>query len=474
MPNKKIKIRNLEGLFNPKSVAVIGASRDHNSVGYGILRNLNSGCVFQCKYCKPFLGPIYPVNPYAEKVQGIKSYASILGVEDDVDLAIISVPAKIVPLVMEECVEKKVKAMIIISAGFAELGEEGIKLQDKVSDIAKKSKIPVLGPNCLGIIRPYSNLNASFAPAMPPQGNIAFISQSGALADSIIDWAIEARYGFSSVVSYGNRADLDVVDFLEYFGEDEETRVITIYIEGIKNGKRFMQVAEKVSKKKPIIALKAGRTKHGREAISTHTGSLAGSYKIYKAAFKQTGIILADNVEEMFDIAKTLAYQPLCKGNNIAIVSNAGGPAVLAADYCEQSGINLPELKKSTLNKIEKSGVMHKAYSRRNPLDLVGDALPERYKVAVDTLLSEKYVDGLIVIQTLQTMTDPEEDANVIIEAQKKYPDKPIICTYMGGHFTKSGIRLLEKNYIPDYNDPKKAVMAMKSLIERFQYLKKK
>ena len=325
-------MRNLNGLFKPKSVAIIGASRDHNSVGYGILRNLNTGCVFQCKYCKPFLGPLYPVNPYAEKVQGIRSYSSVLRIEENVDLAIISVPAKIVPNVLEECVEKKVKAIIVVSAGFAELGKEGKELQDKIAKIAKIAKIPLLGPNCLGVIRPSSNLNASFAPSMPPQGNIAFISQSGALADSIIDWAIEARYGFSTVVSYGNKADLNVVDFLEYFAQDEETKAITLYVEGIDNGKEFIEVAKKVSKIKPIIALKAGRSEHGREAISTHTGSLAGSYKVYEAAFKQAGVIMADNVEEMFDLAKALAYQPPCKGNNIAIISNAGGPAVLTTD----------------------------------------------------------------------------------------------------------------------------------------------
>jgi len=371
-------------------------------------------------------------------------------------------------------VEKKVKAIIVVSAGFAELGKEGKELQDKIAEIAKKAKIPLLGPNCLGVIRPSSNMNASFAPSMPPQGNIAFISQSGALADSIIDWAIEARYGFSTVVSYGNKADLNVVDFLEYFSQDEETKAITLYVEGIDNGKEFIEVAKKVSKIKPIIALKAGRSNQGRKAITTHTGSLAGSYKVYEAAFKQAGVIMADNVEEMFDLAKALAYQPPCKGNNIAIISNAGGPAVLTTDYCNDFGINLPELKQSTINKLEKSGVMHKAFSRRNPLDIIGDALPERYKIAVDTLLGESYIDGLLVIQTLQTMTDPEEDANVIIEAHKKYPNKPIVSTYMGGHFIDKGSKMLEQNNIPDYNDPKKSVRAMKALIDRFEYLKKK
>jgi len=467
-------MRNLDKLFNPKSVAIIGASRDHNSVGYGILRNLNTGCVFQCNYCKPFPGPIYPVNPYAEKVQGIRCYPSILRIEDSVDLAIIAVPAKIVSMVIEECVEKKVKAIIVVSAGFAELGKEGKKLQDEIAEVTKKAKIPLLGPNCLGVIRSCSKMNASFAPSMPPEGSIAFVSQSGALADSIIDWAIEARYGFSAIVSYGNKADLDAVDFLEYFAEDEKTKAITLYIEGIDDGEKFIEVAKEVSKKKPIIALKAGRSEHGRKAISTHTGSLAGSYDIYEAAFKQSGVIIADTVEEMFDLAKVLAYQPLCKGNNIAIISNAGGPAVLCADYCGMYGIDLPELKTSTINKLDKSGFMHKAYSKRNPLDIVGDALPERYKAALEALLGENYVDGVIVIQTLQTMTDPEENANIIIEAHKKYPDKPIICTYMGGHFSEKGIKLLEENSIPDYNDPKKSAKAMKTLIDRYNYLKKK
>jgi len=467
-------IKKLEGLFSPKSIAIIGASRDHNSVGYGILRNLNTGCVFQCKYCKPFPGKIYPVNPYAEKVQGIRAYPSILRIEDEVDLAIICVPAKIVPMVMEECVEKKVKAMIVISAGFAEIGEKGKELQEKIADIAKKSKIPLLGPNCLGVIRPSSKLNASFSPSMPPEGTIAFISQSGALADSIIDWAIEARYGFSSVVSIGNRADLDIVDFLEYFEDDEKTKAITIYVEGIGDGRKFMEVAERVSKKKPIIALKAGRTEHGKKAVSTHTGSLAGSYEIFEAALKQSGVIVADTVEEMFDYAKALAYQSSCKGNNVAIISNAGGPAVLCSDYCGLLGINLPELKKSTINKLDKTNVMHKAYSRRNPLDIVGDALPRRYEAALNVLLGENYIDGAIVIQTLQTMTDPEEDANIIIKAHEKFPDKPVISTYMGGHFSRKAIKLLEENKIPDFNDPKKSAMAMKILIDRYEYLKKK
>jgi len=376
-------------------------------------------------------------------------------------------PAKIVYSIVKECIQKKVRGIIIISAGFAELNGEGKKLQDKIVEDLKKAKIPLIGPNCLGIIRPSVNLNASFAPSMPPKGKIAFISQSGAIADSIIDWAIERRYGFSVLVSYGNRADLDVYDFLEWLEKDPETKAIALYIEGIKEGKKFMDVASKVSKKKPIIALKAGRTEQGSTAISSHTGSLAGSYEIYKAAFKQSGVMIAETIEDLFDLAKALANQPVCKENAVAIVTNGGGCGVLCADYCSELGVNLVDLKKSTLTKLEKTGEMHPAYSKRNPLDIVGDALPERYEASINTLLAEDYIHGLIVIQTLQTMTNPQEDARIIIEAKKKYPNKPIICVYMGGRFSEIGRRMLEAEGIPDFNDLRKAARAMWALVNR-------
>jgi acyl-CoA synthetase (NDP forming) len=300
---------------------------------------------------------------------------------------------------------------------------------------------------------------------MPPQGNIAFVSQSGAIADSIIDWAIENRYGFSAIISYGNKAMLDESDFLEYLAKDDETKAIALYIEGIHDGKKFMEIAKKCSK--PIIVLKSGRTDKGAKAISSHTGSLAGSYDIYKAAFKQSGVIISDTIEELFDSAKALADQPPAKSNRIAIVTNGGGCGVLAADYCSELGLDVVELRSSTLQKLDKTGQMHPAYSRRNPLDLVGDALPERYQAAIGTLLGEDYIDGMIVIQTLQTMTNPEEDANIIIELSKKYPDKPLVCVYMGGRFSKRGRYILDSNGIPDFNDIKKAATALAALVER-------
>ena len=456
----------LDPILKPRSIAVIGASRRKDAVGHGILTNLLKGGVYQSMHTVPFKGKVYPINPKAKILMGRKCYPSVTDIKGNVDLAVIAVPAKVVPHVMEDCVKKGVKGAIVISAGFAEYGEHGKRLQEKVMRTAKKGKIRIVGPNCLGILRTENHMNASFAPTMPPRGCVAFVSQSGALADSVIDWAIENRYGFSNVISYGNKADLDAHHFLEWLAEDKETDVIALYIEGLRYGKEFMRVAKKVTKKKPVVALKAGRGELGTKAISSHTGSLAGSYQIYEAMFKQTGIVPADSVEELFDLAKALGEQPACK-NSIGIVTNGGGCGVLAADYCEEFGVELAKLKKSTLKKLEASGKMHDAYSGRNPLDIIGDARPERYEVAVNTLLEENYINGLIVLQTLQAVTDPIQNAKFILEAHKKHPDKPIVCVYMGGRFSRKGIRYLEDHCIPDYNDPRKAAKAMWALIER-------
>jgi acetate---CoA ligase (ADP-forming) len=457
----------LNHILKPKSIAVIGASRNRGSVGHGILQNLLRGGVFMSQYARPFKGKVYAINPKAKSILGKRCYPSVKAVSKHIDLAVICVPAKIVPGVMKECVDKRIKGAIIISAGFGEFGDEGRKLQDKVLEIAKKGNIRIVGPNCLGVLRMENHMNASFAPTMPPRGYVAFISQSGALADSVIDWAIDNRYGFSNVISYGNKADLDAHDFMEWLADDPETRVITLYIEGVRDGRKFLEVAKRVVKKKPVIALKAGRGEAGTKAISSHTGSMAGSYAIYEAAFKQSGIIQADTVEELFDLAKVLAEQPACKNNSVAIVTNGGGCGVLTADYCEECGVKLAELTPATIKKLDSSGKMHPAYSRRNPLDIIGDALPDRYQVAIRTLLSEPYICGLIVIQTLQTMTDPIKDGRIIIDAHKNWPAKPIICVYMGGRFSKSGVRYVEGHCIPDYNDPRKAAKAMWALIER-------
>src|SRR3989338_511395 len=343
-------------LFNPKSIALIGASRDEKSVGYGILKNLAMGCVIKCRYCRPFGGKIFPVNPNADEILGMKCYKSILEIKEPVDMAIIAVPTRIAEQQVRLCIRKKVRSVIIVSAGFSETGEKGKRLQEKIALMLKKVKISFLGPNCLGVIRTSNHLNASFAPSIRPKGHIAFVSQSGALADSIIDWAIGERYGFSSIVSVGNAAGKDTSDFIEYFGNDNETKVITIYLEGLKDGRKFMKIAGEVSKKKPIVAVKAGKTPEGSMAVSSHTGNLAGDYEAYMAAFRQSGVIVAESVEEMFDIAKALATQPVPKSNSIAIVTNGGGPGVLCADYCTEFGVKLAGIDKKTINELEKSG----------------------------------------------------------------------------------------------------------------------
>ena len=463
---------NLEHILNPKTVCLIGATDKPNSVGLGILTNLLKGGVYLNEFCCGFKGKIYAVNPNRDKVLNIKCYKSILNINDKIDLAIIAVPARFVLNVVKECAEKKVKGAVIISAGFAETGKGGKELQDKIVTVAKKSGLRLIGPNCLGIIRTQNCLNASFAPTMPPKGSIAFISQSGAIIDSIIDWAVENRYGFSTIISIGNKADLDITDYLKWLEKDKATNAIAIYVEGMNNGRKFMKIAKKVNKIKPIIILKGGKTSKGAKAISSHTGSLAGSYDVYKAAFKQSGLTIAETVEELLDFSKALSTQPPCKINSIAIITNAGGCGVLCADSCEQLGIKLAELKPRTIEKLNKTGKMHPAYSKSNPLDIIGDALPERYEAALNTLLGENYIGGAIVIQTLQTTTYPKGDAEVIIKAAKKFK-KPIICTYMGGKYSREGIQILESHGVPDYNDLAKSAKVMKALIGRAKIAKK-
>ena len=446
---------NLKRIFNPKSVVIIGATDRPGSVGRGLCKNLLEGKKFR---------KIYFVNPFKEKVFGFKTYPKITDIKEEIDLAIIAVPAEIVPKVTKDCAKKKVGGVIIISAGFAEIGKKGKALQEKIVKILKEKNIPLIGPNCLGIIRPKIKLNATFAPATPKKGEIAFLSQSGALIDSLIDASLKMNLGFSLIVSYGNEAGLTLCDFLEFAKKDEETKVIALYIEGLKNGRKFFELTKEITKIKPVLVLKGGKTEGAKKAVSSHTATLAGEKEVFSAAFKQAGVIEVESVEELFDLAKTLAWQPRCK-NQIGIVTNGGGAGVLCVDYCEELGIKLPPLSKKTLKKLKKSPIMHPAFSKQNPLDIVGDALPERYKLAIETLLSQKNINGLIVIQTLQIMTKPYENAKIIKEAKEKWKNKPIITVFMGGEGVKKAVDFLEKNKIPNYPDPLRAVKAMKALI---------
>lgn len=453
----------LETFFNPKSVAVIGASRKKGSVGYGLLANLLGKQVLGGHFNRPFGGKVYAVNPKAERILGQHCYASITKIRGKVDLAVIAVPARFVPEVVRECVQKKVKAAVIISAGFAEFGEKGHQLQDEILDHAR-GKMRIIGPNCLGVMRPVTHLNASFAPVMPYQGGVALVSQSGALIDSILDWAVDHNYGMSAVVSVGNQADVTLSDTLEYFGNDQETKCVAMYIENVVNGKRFMDVARRIARKKPILAIKAGRTDVGSKAVSSHTGNLAGSDVVYQAAFAQAGIISVNTIEELLYVSDCVARYPRIKHNGVAIITNGGGCGVLCADMCYEFGVAVPDLTELTKKTLDASGVMHPAYSRSNPLDIVGDALPKRYAAALDGVLRQKNIHGAIVIQTLQTMTDPVGNAQAVVEAAAQFPDKPVVTVFLGGHFTKKGVVYLEKHGIKNFDDVRKAARAMQVL----------
>jgi len=448
--------------FNPKSVALIGATDRPGSVGLGICKNLLEGKSRR---------KIFFVNPYKKIVLGKKTYLSVTSIKEKVDLAIVAVPAKIVPKIVRDCVKKRVEGVIVISSGFAEIGEEGVRRQKEIAEVLKKANIPLLGPNCLGILRPVSKLNASFSPATPKAGEVAFVSQSGALIDSVIDKALLEDYGFSALISYGNEADLGICDFLKFLKKDKKTKAIALYIEGLKNGREFIEIARDVGKEKPIVALKGGKTSLGQRAVTSHTASLAGSAEIYSAAFKKAKIFEVETVEELLNVSLVLAQQPFC-GNNIGVVTNGGAAGVLLADWGQKFGIRLPELSQKTLRKLGKSPIMNPGFSRQNPLDILGDALSTRYKFALETILEQENIQGLIVIQTLQIMTEVEKNARVIIEAKKKWPKKPIICCFLGGKFTEAGVKILRRNSIPCLREPRQAALAMRALISRKNLLK--
>jgi acetyltransferase len=446
----------LNSIFKPKTVAFIGATDRKGSVGLSISKNLKKGDKER---------KIFFVNPFRKKVLGKKTFDSVKSIKEEIDLVVIAVPAKVIPGVIEEIIDKKVGGVIIISSGFAEVGREGKVLQEKIVQKLKEAEIPLLGPNCLGILRPANSLNASFAFTSPKQGRIAFVSQSGALVGSIIDKSLIESYGFSTIVSYGNEADVDLCDLLEWLKNDKETRVIGVYLEAVKDGRRFIKVAREVNKVKPIVVLKSGKTRVGQKTALSHTASLSSSHKIYSAVFRQTGVQEVRTMKELFHNLKSLAWQPLTK-NNIGIISNSGGCGVLLADACEKHNLRLARLNKEKFKKINKSSIMKREISFHNPVDIYGDALDDRYELVINNLLEQKEVKGLIIAQTLQAMTPVQKNAKIIVDAHKKWPDKPIVCLFMGGKNIASGIQFLEKNKIPNYFDPEEAVLAMKSLIK--------
>ncbi len=448
----------LEKMFNPESIAVIGASHVKGKVGRAVLDNLLGG----------YPGKIYPINPKSEEIEGLKCYKSVLDVPGPIDLAVIVIPAKLVPQAVRECGEKRIEYLVIISAGFKEVGVEGARLEGEVKDMAKKYGMRIVGPNCLGILNTHTGCNASFAKKMPPAGNISIITQSGALGTAILDWSDATGVGFDSFVSLGNKADLNEVDFMEAWKDDAGTRVILAYLEGITDGRRFIEVAREVSKKKPVVVVKSGRTSAGARAVSSHTGSLAGSDAAYAAAFLQSGVIRAETMSEFFDMAGGFSEQPVPAGNRIAIITNAGGPGILATDSCERYGLRLATLSKETIDALKNK--LPAAASFYNPVDVLGDAGPELYRFALEAVIRDGGVDGALVLATPQAMTDPAAIASAIAGI-KDQTDKPILPSFIGGVVMDEGVAVLKGHGLYNYDDPSRAAYAM-SMMARYHEIR--
>lgn len=445
----------LHTLFAPKSIALIGASTTPGSVGNDIAKNLIHS---------DFSGKVYPVNPKTDTLLGVRCYPTIADIPETVDVALIVVPASIVPQVLREAGEKMVRAAIIISAGFKETGEEGAKLEEEVRSIALEYKMTLLGPNCLGFIEPRLFLNASFASASPQAGNIAFFSQSGALMSALLDEAKESL-GFSAFVSLGNKALLDEATLLKHFKNDAATEVIGFYTESLVDAPTLIETSHTLlhaKKSKPLIALKSGMTEAGTHASSSHTGALAGSAAAYRALFRQARILQAENFEELIELLKIMSQNPLPQGKRIAIVSNAGGLGVLATDAAVSSGLELASLSPSTQEKLR--AVLPKAASVANPIDILGDALAERYREALHIVAEDEHVDLLLIILTPQTMTEPEKTGEVILNLRKKYPSLSLATVFAGHDLVTPGIRTLERGGIANFSFPESGARALGKL----------
>ncbi|MCS7129964.1 MAG: acetate--CoA ligase family protein [Archaeoglobaceae archaeon] len=443
----------MEVFFYPKSVALIGASPEKGKVGNVLLRNL-----------KNFNGKFYAVNPKYNEIEGIKCYPSILSVPESVDLVVIAVPARAVPRVVEECGIRGIENVIVISGGFKEVGLEGAKLERDLVEIARKYKMKLLGPNCLGMINAEIGLNATFSEITPNFGNVAFLSQSGAFILAVILWAQRAKFGFSKIVSLGNKAILSESDFLEYLAKDPATKVIMLYVEGIQDGQRFVEVAREVSKKKPIVIMKAGKTESGAKAASSHTGSLAGSYEVYKTAFEQSGIVVAENVEELFDFAFVLSKNK--SAGNIAILTNSGGPGVMASDAVEIYGLKLSEFSFETINELKK--FLPPSANFYNPVDILGDADTERFSKALEIIAKDRNVGSIVAILAPTAQINFRKAVEKVLSIQK-----PVYCCFMG--IDEESEEILIKNRIPNFFDPTRAVKAIWAVekYSRFDFTEK-
>jgi len=444
----------LSHIFEAKSVAVIGASRNPEKLGYKILKNiLDAG----------YKGKVYPINPKADEILGLKAYPSISEVSGDVDLAVFVIPAKFVPSTLRECAKRNVKGAVIISGGFAEVGN--IELENELKSIIKETNIRVIGPNCQGINNPHLGLNASW-PVIKSAGPISIASQSGTFFAALQMWAEEDKIGVSKCAAMGNKIDIDFDDLIEYYGEDENTKVIAVYMEGVRDGRRFVKIAREISKKKPIVVLKGGRTEIGAKAVASHTRSLAGRDEIFDAAFKQSGIIRVESLEELYDTIKAFSLLNLPKDNRVLIITSSGGSGIVSADEAELRGLSLPdipeELKRSLKEKLPDYVIL------RNPLDLTGNAYADLYRDTLNIVIRDNTYSSFVVI-----FGDPIEGAADVINEISKKTSKPILSVYLGGgEIQQIEIEKFRRLKLPVYPTPERAIKALSNLVRYSKYLK--
>jgi len=445
----------LEKFFSPQSVAIVGASQKKGKVGYEILTSMVRG---------GYEGKIFPVNHKATEIEGLKCYSELREIGEIPELVLIIVPAKFVPDIMRQCVKVGVKSVVIITAGFKEVGEEGLRLEQQVMQIAQQGGIRFVGPNCLGVMDTESKLNASFGGDLPVPGGIGYLSQSGALLAAILDMANANGIGFSSLVSIGNKADVGELDMIMAMGEDPKTKVIAGYLESITDGELFVRKAEQISGDKPILLIKSGGTAAGAKAASSHTGSLAGGDTAYECVFERAGIIRCNSIEQQFSYAQAFANQPLPKGSNVAVITNAGGPGIMAADAVERAGLGFAKLTDETVKRL--SSQLPPAANVLNPIDVLGDALAKPYEFALDVALDDPNVDIALVLLTPQAMTECEATAEAIVRISKKKTDKPIMVCFMGANKVASALKILREGKIPQYNSPESAVSSIRVMTD--------
>jgi acetyltransferase len=443
-------------LLTPTSIAVVGASSEPGKVGHEIFKNLQT---------QGFKGKLFPVNVKRPEILGVKAYPSVKDLPETPDLVVVVTPATTVAGVLEECGSKGVKTVIVISAGFGEIGtDEGRAKEHELANIAKKHGITLVGPNCLGVLRPAISMNASFAKEVPPKGGIALLSQSGALAVAILDQACALGMGYSLVVSMGNKASLDECDFLQMCAADDETKVIGLYLESIMDGRRFIAEANKLRGKKRIVLIKSGTTAHGKKAVSSHTGALAGSDAAITAACEAAGVLRAETMEEFLGLLRVLSMQPPLLSPRVAVITNAGGPGILATDEAEKRGLDLSALTEKRGSELKPK--LPAAASVHNPIDVLGDALADRYTAALEAACSDEGIDGLCVLLTPQIMTPPKEIAEAIIAAKKKRPLMPIVTSFVGSDTVGDAIAKLHAASIPSFSTPEGAVRMLAALLD--------